>query len=112
VLSTAAALPSFLLAAVLYGLAFAAVQPALMALVVDRAAPNRRGAAMGTFSTAMDLGIGSGSMIWGVVAQTAGFTAMYTASATVAVLALAVFLAGTLRRRGQAVDHQAPAGNP
>lgn len=93
-LSTATALPAFIVVAVLYGLAFAAVQPAMMALVVDRVAPQRRGAAMGTFSTAMDLGIGAGSMVWGVVAQAAGYQAMYLAAGGVALLALAVFLFG------------------
>lgn len=94
VLAVADSLALLLLVAVLYGLAFAAVQPAIMAMVVDRAAPHRRGAAMGTFSAAMDLGIGGGSIMWGVVAQTAGYHAMYVASGSVALLALAVFLVG------------------
>ena len=99
-LATATVLPTFLAVAVLYGLAFAAVQPALMALVVDRAAPSRRGAAMGTFSAAMDLGIGLGSLLWGEVAYTAGFQVVYLASGGFAVLALLVFLVGA---RGQGV---------
>ena len=101
-LSTASSLAAFLGVAVLYGLAFAAFQPALMALVVDRAAPHRRGAAMGTFSSAMDLGIGLGSVIWGVVAQLAGYEAMYLASAAVALLALAAFLLGDRREKALA----------
>jgi MFS family permease len=99
VLSTATTLTAFLAVAVLYGLAFAAAQPAMMALVVDRAAPNRRGAAMGTFSMAMDLGIGLGSIVWGVVAQAAGYQAMYLAASVVALVALVVFVVGW---RGQA----------
>lgn len=95
VLASAGSLPAFLAVALLYGLAFAAIQPTLMALVVDRSAPGRRGAAMGTFSTAMDLGIGGGSFVWGFVAQAAGYETMYTISGGVALLALAVFLAGT-----------------
>ncbi|MCL5108940.1 MAG: MFS transporter [Chloroflexi bacterium] len=93
-LATTNSLWSLLAVAVLYGLGFAAVQPAIMAMVVDRAAPQRRGAAMGTFSAAMDLGIGLGSVIWGFVAQAAGYHAMYVASGGVALLALVVFLAG------------------
>lgn len=98
-LSTAASPVSFLTVAVLYGLAFASIQPALMALVVDRAAPGRRGAAMGTFSTAMDLGIGTGSFLWGFVVQAAGYGTMYTLAGGVALLALAIFLFGA--RQGQ-----------
>jgi MFS family permease len=69
ILAGAGSFPAFLLAAWLYGLAFAAMQPAIMAMVVDRAAPSRRGAAMGTFSAAMDLGIGIGSVAWGIEEQ-------------------------------------------
>ncbi|MDA8217073.1 MAG: MFS transporter [Dehalococcoidales bacterium] len=94
-LSTATALPTFLGVAVLYGLSFAAVQPAIMAMVVDRAPAWRRGAAMGTFSTAMDLGIGGGALVGGFVAQAAGYPAMYAAAAGVALLALVVLLVGT-----------------
>lgn len=97
VLSTATTVPGLLLVALLYGLAFASVQPALMAMVVDRAAPHRRGAAMGTFSTAMDLGIGLGSLIWGFVAQGIGYQGMYVGSSGVALVALAVFLVGNRR---------------
>ncbi len=93
-LATASALPTFVVVATLYGLAFAAIQPALIALVVDRAAPQRRGAALGTFTSAMDLGIGLGSIVWGVVAQQAGYEAMYAAAGAVALAALLVFLAG------------------
>ena len=93
-LSTASSQSTFVLVAVLYGLAFAAAQPALMALVVDRAAPNRRGAAMGTFSAAMDLGIGLGSVVWGIVAQMAGYHTLYLASGCVALLAAIVFVVG------------------
>ncbi|MGE5618458.1 MAG: MFS transporter [Sphingomonadaceae bacterium] len=97
-LAVADSLAAFLAVALLYGLAFAAIQPALMALVVDRAPPARRGAAMGTFGTAMDLGIGAGSFVWGFVAQTAGYGTMYTLAGIVALGALGLFLAGARGR--------------
>jgi MFS family permease len=97
-LSTAASVATFMVAAVLYGLAFALVQPALMALMVDRVSPARRGAAMGSFTAAMDLGIGGGAFLWGFVAQAAGFPAMYQAAAVAALVALGVFLAGSRRK--------------
>lgn len=98
ILSTASSMAAFLVVAALYGLAFAAIHPTLMAFVVDRAAPHRRGAAMGTFSTAMDLGISTGSFLWGFVAQTAGYGTMYVASGIVALIALVVFLIGAKSR--------------
>jgi MFS family permease len=92
--------------AVVYGVGFAAVQPALMAQVVDRAAPERRGVAMGMFTMAMDLGIGAGSMVWGLVAQHLGHTVMYLCSAAVLVTSLGVHLVGTRRQSAG----QQPAG--
>ncbi|MHB0867840.1 MAG: MFS transporter [Chloroflexota bacterium] len=96
-LAVANSLIGFLAVALLYGLAFAAIQPALMALVVDRASPARRGSAMGTFGTAMDLGIGAGSFLWGFVAQAAGYGTMYTLAGVVALGALGLFLVGSRR---------------
>jgi MFS family permease len=95
VLAFAGSLPQFLLVAVLYGGAFAMIHPTLMAMVVDRAHPSRRGAAMGTFSSAMDLGISGGSIVWGFVAQAAGYQAMFLAAGFVAVVALLILVVGT-----------------
>ncbi len=105
VLALAQGVLAFIGAAVLYGLGFAALQPALMAMVVDRAPPGRRGAAMGTYSTAMDLGIGGGSFLWGLVAQWAGYSAMYFAAAGVVGMSLVAFLAGV---RGRATRPAEP----
>jgi MFS family permease len=102
VLAQASGLADFMVVAVLYGLAFAALQPALLALIADRAPFGRRGAAMGTFATAIDLGIGGGSFVWGAVAQRAGYDVMYTSSAAVALLALLVFLIGVRSTRARA----------
>jgi MFS family permease len=95
VLSVAASVPMLLAAALLYGLFFAAVQPTLMAMAVDRVAPAERGSAMGTFTMAMDIGIGGGSFLWGALVPLAGYQGMYLAAAGVALLALAVLVAGT-----------------
>ena len=57
---------------------------------------------MGTFAIAMDLGIGVGSIAWGLVAQAFGFRAVWLGSAAVACVSLAVLLAGTLAGRGRA----------
>lgn len=70
--ATANSLTTFLAAALLYGLGFGLFHPTLMALLVDRVSPQGRGAAMGTFSAAFDLGIGVGSIIMGIVLQVAG----------------------------------------
>lgn len=91
VFAFATTLPAFLLVSVLYGLALAALQPAMLALVVDRAQVGRRGAAMGTFTMGIDLGIAAGAGLGGLVAARLGYPALYLVTAGVAVAALLVF---------------------
>lgn len=66
----------FLAAALLYGLGFGFFHPTMMALLVDRVSPEGRGAAMGTFTAAFDLGIGMGSILTGMVLHYAGRSPM------------------------------------
>ena len=91
VLSTASGLENFLAAALLYGLGFGLVHPSLMAYLVDTVSDKGRGAAMGTFTAAFDLGIGAGSIILGLVLQYYGFRVMYTLGGLI-VLTGAIFL--------------------
>lgn len=90
-LAAAHTLPQFLIAGFIYGIGFGAVQPSLQAMALRHAAPTRRGAANATFFTGFDLGIGAGSMVWGAVAQQIGYSAMYLAATTPAVIALAAY---------------------
>ncbi len=85
VLSTASALDSFLVAALLYGIGFGLVHPSLMALLVDMVGDEGRGAAMGTFTAAFDLGIGTGSILLGLVLQYFDFQVMYALSGLIAL---------------------------
>lgn len=93
-LSTADSLWIFLASALLYGLGFGSVHPALMALLVDRVSVQGRGAAMGTFSAAFDLGIGVGSILLGIVLQFAGFTVMYLLSGLIVLAGTVWFITG------------------
>lgn len=77
-LAFAGSLTTFLAAALLYGLGFGLFHPTMMALLVDRVSPEGRGAAMGTFTAAFDLGIGMGSILMGIVLQHAGRSPMIT----------------------------------
>jgi MFS family permease len=70
-------LPSFLIAAVFYGVGYGSVQPTLNAIVISACAPAKRSAANSTFFSAMDLGIGLGAMVWGMVSQAFGYPAIY-----------------------------------
>ncbi|CEP68964.1 Major facilitator superfamily [Moorella glycerini] len=101
ILALAGSLPVFLVAAVLYGLGFGAAQPTLQAMAVAGVAPNRRGAANGTFFSAFDLGIGLGSTLLGVVARFTGFAGMYAVASLFGLAGLLTFLAGRKGRSAQ-----------
>lgn len=109
VLAFASSLPLFSVVALLYGAGFAAVQPALMAFTIDRVRPESKGAAMGTYTAAMDLGIGVGSFLWGFVAQFSGFSVMYLSAGGVAVAAAIAFLLGC-RQQGRGKECGVPSG--
>ncbi len=93
VLSTASALETFIAAALLYGLGFGLVHPSLMALLVDKVSDRGRGAAMGTFTAAFDLGIGSGSILLGLVLQYYGFQVMYTLGGLIVLTGAIILIA-------------------
>ncbi len=91
-LSAAGSLPWFLLAAVLYGLGFGAIQPVLNAVAITLAPVERRGAANATFFSAMDLGIGFGAVLLGALSQRLGYSLMYVSSAVFALASLITYL--------------------
>ena len=105
--------PSFLAAGVVYGLGFGAAQPALLALAVDLSPPERRGAAMGTFFMAFELGIGLGAVLMGFIAQATSYQDMYLiAAAAPAAAAAALYLNGRAKavREAAGAGAQRPAG--
>jgi predicted MFS family arabinose efflux permease len=100
VLSTASTLPVFLISAFLYGLGFGFVHPTLMALLVDRVTERTRGAAMGTFTAAFDLGIGTGSIVLGIVLQFYGFSFMYLLGGAIVFIGAVFFMIGNRNSKG------------
>lgn len=69
------------------GLGYGAIQPSLQARVIDLVEPDRRGAATATFFASIDLGIGLGAMVMGVVVSFIGYQNMFYASTAFVVLA-------------------------
>lgn len=67
----------FMIAAVLFGLGYGSIQPTLYAIVVSLCPPSNRGIASATFFSSMDLGIGLGALVWGILSQSLGFSAIY-----------------------------------
>ncbi len=92
-------------AAVVYGFGFSLLSPAFTAWVMDNVDPDRRGAAYGATLAAFDLGIGSGSILLGVVAARIGYPAVFLVSAGLALFAWPYLL--WAERRVGFVGHRA-----
>ena len=87
-------------AALLYGIGFGAGTPALMAMTTDRVPLEERGRAMGTFYTALELGIFAGAVLLGLFAERFGYRLMWWVAACVPWLAAVAALRDVRRPRG------------
>jgi predicted MFS family arabinose efflux permease len=79
-------------AAILYGLGYGTVQPALQAWSVKDAPPNRRGMANATFFSFFDLGIGLGAIAFGQISHWFGYSAIYKVSACSVLVSILIYL--------------------
>lgn len=80
--------PVFLLSAFLCGLGHCFLYPVLNALVVGKVHSCARGLATGLYINSFDIGIGAGSMLWGVVAQFRGYHLMYILAGLTALIGI------------------------
>ncbi|MGJ7920056.1 MFS transporter [Neobacillus sp. LXY-4] len=92
---------SFILycAAVLYGLGFGTIQPALQAWSVDKAPIHRKGMANATFFSFFDLGIGCGAILFGQIGQMFGYDSIYLTAAVSVFLSILIYLIMVLKKR-------------
>lgn len=67
--------------AALFGAGFALVFPLLQSVAVSATHADQNGSATATILIGMDLGIGLGAIIFGVIAETVGFTPVYISAA-------------------------------
>lgn len=95
-LGLAQSLPVAILGAIGMGAAFSLLFPALSLLAVNRVVPERRGAAMGTFTASFDLGMLVGSAAVGSAAALGGYEAAFYVAAA-AALACAMLTARFMR---------------
>jgi MFS family permease len=77
--------------AVFYGLGYGMVQPLLNTAAIQMTPVTRRGGANAVFISALDIGIGLGSVLWGLLGESAGFTWVYLAAAGCVCLALLAY---------------------
>jgi MFS family permease len=83
---------AFLIAGFIYGIGFGAIQPALLALAVRNVSQSRRGAANATFFLGFDLGIGVGSIIWGLIAEILGYQIIYLLTIIPAIIGGLIYI--------------------
>ena len=90
------------LAGAVCGIGLASADPALQALVMDVAEPDRRGSAMATYYALVDLGVSTGSAAAGQLVPIWGYGGAFTAGGCAPLVALGGFLGygslGRLRR--------------
>ena len=67
----------FLVAALIQGASYGAVQPSIQTMAVVNCPAHRRGAANATYFTGFDIGIGTGGMIAGLLASAFGYSNMF-----------------------------------
>lgn len=91
ILAQTDATPVLLAGAVFHGLGMGILFPSLQAWMVGLVPPERRAAVNATFYNFIDGGIGGGAILLGLVAETAGYAAVYRVTAAVMVLFLAVY---------------------
>lgn len=89
-LGLAQTLPVAILGAMGMGAAFSLLFPALSLLAVNRVAPERRGAAMGTFTASFDLGMLVGSAAVGAAAAVGGYSAAFFVASAAALTCAAL----------------------
>jgi predicted MFS family arabinose efflux permease len=91
--------PVLLAAAVFHGLGIGTLLPSLQAWMVGLVPPDRRATVNATFYNFLDGGIGGGAILLGLVAQAAGYAAVYTVAAAVMGVFIAVYAVYLVRGR-------------
>lgn len=92
-LSAATGFFLFVLSAFVYGLSFGAVQPYMLAWTIQRALPERRGAANSTFLIGMDVGVAAGSALLGLGIKNGEYAPLFGISAGILVVLLLLYAA-------------------
>ena len=83
----------------LFGSGFGSAYPAFAAYVMGQVDAARRGAAFGGILAAFDTGIGTGSVLTGLIIDRFGYSRAYVAAAFLAALSITYFLFAERRLR-------------
>lgn len=80
------------LAAIVFGVGFGGVYPAFVTFILRRTDPLRRAATFGSIVWAFDTGIGTGSLLTGVLAQEKGYRTAFCVAAALSALSIPIFM--------------------
>lgn len=81
----------FLMSAALIGAGFGGLNPSFQALAVLAAPPHRSGLATSTYLLSMDVGVGVGSAVMGLIAYCSGYRVMYLCCALLVLMLAGLF---------------------
>jgi MFS family permease len=95
ILALAHSLPVALAAAVVQGVGYSLLFPALALLAVQRVGEQSRGAALGFFTAFFDAGMGLGAPFAGAMAVVLGYGGMFVIAALLSLAGAALTLSGT-----------------
>lgn len=91
----------FHVAAFVLGFGFGVLMPTFQAMANHGVTPERRGAANSTFLTFLDLGIGFGMFIFGILIEWLGYAHTFFLCAALEIASLLLFLTFTMPRYGR-----------
>lgn len=94
-----------ILSSLFFGFGFGSAQPSLQAWAIIRSPDNRKGAANGTFLSAMDLGAALGIFLLGMAGSAFGYHAMFRIGSYF-IVALIIFYVLHLMRNRQSTSSQ------
>lgn len=80
------------IAAVLYGMGFGSVQPALQAWSIEKTAPHRKAMANATYFSFFDLGVGIGAIVFGQIGYLFGYRSIYITAAFSIFISIMVYM--------------------
>jgi predicted MFS family arabinose efflux permease len=92
-MASASSLVGLVAGGVVFSIGQSLHQPSALALAIDRANPQRRGAAMASYTLWFQIGSGGGSFAAGALAAGAGYSAMYLCAILAPVAGLALVAA-------------------
>ncbi|MFF2089935.1 MFS transporter [Paenibacillus sp. NPDC058174] len=109
ILSYADSMLLVIVAALLYGLGFGAIQPTTQAWMLREASPERHSTANSLYYNSTDFGVAAGSMLLGIIASASSYSIMYRYAACVMVLFLIVYFIQHIMSRKSKNNSQSAA---